>query len=90
PCLDDSGLSVPGRVDVYTLPLAAGVNPAFSITNGVNGPTTLAADLSGNLYVANSLNATVTLYQPPFSAASPAVVTLPITSYQVFAIAIGP
>ncbi|HEY0615764.1 MAG TPA: hypothetical protein VGC96_14020 [Candidatus Elarobacter sp.] len=79
-----------GRVDVYPLALAAGAAPAFSITNAVDTPVALALDASGNLYVGNAGNSTVTVYQPPFSAASTAAVTLPVPSYQVRSLAIGP
>jgi hypothetical protein len=39
-------------------------NPIGSITNGISGPQGLAVDASGNLYVANSSNNTVTIYPP--------------------------
>jgi hypothetical protein len=80
-----------GRVDVYTLPMAAGATPAFAIANGVAKPFTVAFDSSGNLYVGNSANSTVTMYVPPFSAASGPTVTMPVAgSYSVVAIGIGP
>lgn len=50
---------------VYIFPARpAGANPVGSITTGVSGPQGLAIDASGNLYVGNPDNATVTIYPP--------------------------
>ena len=80
-----------GRVDVYTLPITAASTPAFAITTGVNTPEGLALDASGNLYVGNLSNAVVTVYAPPFSAASAPTVSLTVSggAFAIFGIAIG-
>lgn len=79
-----------GRVDVYNLPLTAVSAPAFSITSGTNTPEAVALDASGNLYVGNLGNSTVTVYSSPFSAASAPVTTMTAAgSPSIFGIAIG-
>jgi len=80
-----------GTVDVFTLPLTNASVPAFSITTGLNSPEGCALDSSGNLYVGNLGNATITVYSAPFSAASAPALTfaLPAT-VAVFGIAVGP
>jgi hypothetical protein len=80
-----------GRVDVFTLPITASSSPAFSLTNGMNIPEAVAFDSSGNLYVGNLGNATVTVYTPPFSAASSPSTTLTVSTgpFAIFGIAIG-
>ncbi|HXH95393.1 MAG TPA: hypothetical protein VNN25_27705 [Thermoanaerobaculia bacterium] len=79
-----------GRVDVYNLPITAVSAPAFSITNGTNTPETVALDVSGNLYVGNLGNSTVTVYSSPFSAASAPVTTMAAAGAPaIFGIAIG-
>jgi streptogramin lyase len=45
-------------------------NPVGSITTGISEPQGLAVDASGNLYVANTGNATVTIYPPGGSTPS--------------------
>jgi sugar lactone lactonase YvrE len=77
-----------GSVDVYTLPLTNSSAPAFTITTGVNGAEGCALDASGNLYVANINNTTVTVYAPPFSAASAPTVTL--AGFAGFQLTVGP
>jgi hypothetical protein len=59
-----------GRIDVYTLPITASSVPAYTITTGTNIPETVVVDSIGRLYVGNLGNSTVTVYNPPFSAAS--------------------
>lgn len=79
-----------GRVDAYNLPLTAASVPAFAITTGVNVPASIAFDASGNMYVGNFGNSTVTVYAPPFSAASAPSVTLTFPgTFSIFGIAIG-
>jgi len=80
-----------GRVDVYTLPITAASAPAFTITSGVNTPEGIAFDAAGNLYVGNLSNATVTVYAPPFSAASAPTVSLVVSagSFALFGLTIG-
>ena len=64
------------RVDVYGLPLGPTSVPAFSITNGVTDPRSVALDSNGNLYVANAVPGSLIVYSPPFSAGSTPSVTL--------------
>jgi len=80
-----------GRIDAYNLPLTALSVPAFSITTGVNTPEAIAFDASGNMYVGNLGNPTITVYSPPFSAASAPSVTLTVgtSAFAIFGIAIG-
>ncbi len=80
-----------GRVDVYTLPIAASGLPAFSITNGVNLPEAVALDAAGNLHVGNLGSTTVTVYGPPFSASSAPAVTLTAgpSPFSLFSLVIG-
>ena len=79
-----------GRVDAYGLPLSNTSVPAFAITTGVNVPEAIAFDASGNMYVGNLGNSTVTVYAPPFSAASAPAVTLTLPgTFAIFGIAIG-
>jgi hypothetical protein len=84
-------IALPGRIDVYTLPITAASVPAFAITTGVSTPEAVALDSAGNLYVGNLGNHTVTVYAPPFSAASAPTVTLTVggAGFAIFAIAIG-
>ena len=83
-------IALPGRIDVYTLPITAASVPAFAITTGVSTPEAVALDSAGNLYVGNLNNHTVTVYAPPFSAASAPTVTLTAPAgFAIFAIAIG-
>jgi len=78
------------RVDVFALPITNASTPAFAITNGVNVPEALAVDTAGNLYVGNAGNSTVTVYAPPFSAASAPTVTLAVAGGGgIFGLAIG-
>jgi hypothetical protein len=81
-----------GKIDAYALPISPVSVPIFSITNGIANPEAVALDSTGNLYVANLANATVTMYVPPFTAASSPVMTLnaPATNWALFGIAIGP
>ena len=63
-------------VAVFNLPVASGVAPAFTMTNGLgNGPHGLTFDGSGNLYVSTNAGEIV-LFMPPFSAASTPVLTV--------------
>ncbi len=80
-----------GQVDAYNLPLTAASAPAFSITTGINTPEGIAFDAAGNMYIGNLSNATITVYSPPFSAASAPAVTLIVSSgaFAIFGIAIG-
>jgi hypothetical protein len=91
-------------VNQYAAPF--GVNPPSPITDpavftsyGVvrDGPgntyisNVVVPDASGDLYVGNSANNTVTMYQPPFSPASAPAVTMPVGGgFNVLAIGIGP
>jgi hypothetical protein len=50
-------------VDIYSRK-GQGQQPIGTITDGVSSPAGLAVDSSGNLYVANSGNNTVTVYPP--------------------------
>jgi hypothetical protein len=45
----------------------------------VNSPEAVALDSAGNLYVANSLGRTVTVYSSPFSASSVPSTTLTVS-----------
>lgn len=83
----DSGPGA-GQIDVYSLPITPASLPAFSITSGVSTPEAVALDSSGNLYVGNLVGATVTVYQPPFSASSTPVQTLPVNGVSIFGIAV--
>ncbi len=87
-----ASVSGTGRVDVYTLPITGSALPAFSITNGMNLPETVAVDVVGNLHVGNLGSSTVTVYSPPFSASSaPAITLVPGPApFSIFSIAIGP
>jgi hypothetical protein len=79
-----------GRVDAYNLPLTAASVPAFAITTGINLPEAISFDASGNMYVGNLGNSTITVYTPPFSAASAPAVTLTIPgTFAIFGMAIG-
>ncbi len=79
-----------GRIDAYGLPLSNTSAPAFAITTGINVPEAIAFDQNGNMYVGNFGNSTITVYAPPFSAASAPTVTLTIPgSFAIFGIAIG-
>jgi len=79
-----------GRIDAYGLPLTNTSAPAFAITTGVNLPETIAFDANGNMYVGNLGNSTITVYSPPFSAASAPSVTLTIPgTFNIFGMAIG-
>lgn len=79
-----------GRVDAYSLPLSNTSVPAFAITTGINAPEAIAVDQNGNMYVGNLGNSTITVYAPPFSAASAPTVTLTLPgTFAIFGIAIG-
>ena len=81
-----------GRVDAYNLPLTSASVPAFAITTGINVPEAIAFDASGNMYVGNFGNPTITEYSPPFSAASAPVVTLTVgdpASFSIFGMTVG-
>ena len=73
-----SNSGTPGTVDAYLMPLTVDSAPEYSIVTGINKPNGLAIDTSGNLYVANTGNSTVTMYSPPFSAASAPTETLTV------------
>jgi len=83
-----------GRIDVYNLPLTNSSAPALSIVaspaNGLNIPETVAFDQFGNLYVGNLAGRSITVYSPPFSAASVPITTLNLPGYSIFGIAIDP
>ncbi|HME82237.1 MAG TPA: hypothetical protein VKF82_09190 [Candidatus Eremiobacteraceae bacterium] len=81
-----------GTVDVYALPLTGSSAPAFSITTGVNTPEAVLLDSAGNLYVGNLSNATVTVYSPPFSAASTPTLSFLVSAgpFALFGMAMGP
>lgn len=49
--------------------------PAATITTGVNGPYALVLDQSGNLFVENVGNFTVTVFAPPYTAAPTVIST---------------
>ena len=70
-----------GKVDVYSLPLTTASVPAFSITSDINVPAGVAFDNEGNLYVSNPGSSAVTVFAPPFTAASAATTTLTINSH---------
>jgi len=80
-----------GGIDVYNLPITAASAPAFRIANAQT-PEGLALDANGNLYAGNLNNATVTVYTPPFSAASAPSTTLTVSAgaFAIFGIAVGP
>ena len=75
-----------GKIDVYNLPVGPGSVPAFSITNGLKIPESVAVDNNGNLYVADGGPNSVMVYKSPLSASSTPSVTLtlpPIPSQTV-------
>ena len=78
-----------GRVDVYNLPITAASAPAFSISAGTNLPEAVAFDAVGNLYVGNLGNSTVSVYNPPFTSGSAPSVTVTVSGFSIFGIAIG-
>ena len=79
-----------GRIDAYGLPLTNTSVPAFAITTGVNVPEAIVFDQNGNMYLGNLGNSTVTVYTPPFSAASAPAVTLALPgTFAIFGLAIG-
>ncbi|MBV8579987.1 MAG: hypothetical protein JOZ86_05075 [Candidatus Eremiobacteraeota bacterium] len=88
-----------GRVDVYNLPLTSASVPAFTIIgsacpcppgNAVNIPESVAFDAAGNLYVGDLGSRTVSVYAPPFSAASLPTVQLQLPAPNaIFGLAIG-
>lgn len=45
--------TIPGNVSLYKLPLTSGAAPTATLTTGIDGPESVAFDISGNLYVAN-------------------------------------
>lgn len=83
------------RVDVYNLPLTASSGPAFSITNGLSNPRSVAFDSGGNLYVGNSVtsleNGTgfINVYNQPLSASSAPSVVVTVPSASGLDVAIG-
>ena len=83
--------TVGSGVNVFDLPITPTSTPAFRITNGLSGPAAAAFDSAGNLYVSNLVNATITVYAPPFSVTSTPISTMPIRlpSASPFGIAIG-
>lgn len=58
-----------GAVEVYSTQGRA-QPPVATITAGVSAPTGLAVDASGNLYVANNGNSTITVYPPGMTSPS--------------------
>jgi hypothetical protein len=80
-----------GRVDVYNLPITAASVPVFSLVAGVNVPEGLALDPSGNLYIGNLGNSTVTVYSAPIASNSSPTFTLTIANnpFAIFGIAVG-
>jgi hypothetical protein len=82
----------PGRVDVYNMPITAASVPAFALTTGVNTPEGLALDASGNLYIGNLTDATVTVYSAPITASSVPSLIFKVSSgaFAIFGIGIGP
>jgi len=81
----------PGRVDLYTLPITAASTPASSFSTGVNTPEGIALDPSGNLYVGNLGDATVSVYSPPFSSGSVPSLIFKVNTgaFAIFGIAVG-
>jgi hypothetical protein len=81
----------PGRVDVYNLPITAASVPAFAIGSGVNTPEGLALDAAGRLYVGNLSDATVSVYNPPFSSGSVPSLSFKVSTgaFAIFGIAVG-
>ena len=80
-----------GRIDVFNLPITSSSTPAFSLVSG-NNPIALALDPSGNLYVGNLSDATVTVYSPPITSVSvPSLIfkTGPYGSVVINDIAVG-
>jgi hypothetical protein len=78
------GSFVPG------VPPALGTCTAVGTGNGICIPEALAVDAAGNLYVGNLGNRTVTVYSPPFSAASTYTTLLQLPSpYAIFGLAVG-
>ncbi len=77
-----------GRVDVYNLPLTILSAPAFSITTGTNVPEAVGFDSIGNLYVGNLTGAAVAIYRPPFSSSSTPSVTLTVSGFSIFSLAV--
>jgi hypothetical protein len=51
------------KVEVYEV-TGRNQQPIATITDGINGPAGLASDSAGNLYVANTIGNTVTVYAP--------------------------
>jgi Bacterial Ig-like domain (group 3) len=84
--------NAPGRVDVYNLPLTASSTPSFLLESGVNTPEGLALDSSGNLYIGNLSDATVTVYTAPITASSVPSLIFKVSSgaFAIFGIAVGP
>jgi hypothetical protein len=83
--------NTPGRVDVYNLPITAASTPAFSLQSGVNTPEGLALDPSGNLYIGNLSDATVTVYTAPITASSVPSLIFKVSTgpFAIFGIAVG-
>jgi hypothetical protein len=83
--------NAPGRVDVYNLPITAASTPSFSLQSGVNTPEGLAVDASGNLYIGNLSDATVTVYTAPITSGSVPTLILKVSTgaFAIFGIAIG-
>jgi len=83
--------NAPGRVDVYNLPITAASTPAFNLQTGVNTPEGVALDASGNLYIGNLSDATVTVYTAPITASSVPSLIFKVSTgaFAIFGIAVG-
>jgi hypothetical protein len=88
-------LHLPGRVDVYGLPLTAASTPNAGIesgSGGINGPNSVALDAAGNLYVMNTGNGSVTVYSLPIPTGGglPTVtLQMPAGTFNFWGIAVG-
>ena len=89
--------SAPDRVLEYSPPFSNGMNAALVIgqnsfttdtggvtQNGLNGPTRVAFDALGNLWVSDSGNNRVLGYSPPFSNGMNAVLVIGQNSFTTF------
>ena len=88
----DSVANGSGRVDVWNLPITSSSTPAFALTTGVNTPEGVALDASGNLYIGNLSDATITVYTAPITASSvPSLIYKVSTgAFAIFGVAVGP